>query len=347
MKNRTLGVNVLSIDGGGTRGMMGLEVLEKIEKLSGKKICDLFDMICGVSTGGIVASLLTVKRYTVKECREVYMDVSKRLFSQGKFQGGMGLILKHSYYNTNLWISILKQMIGEDVTMISTSRKLNTPRLAIIASIVNLPTIQPYVFRNYDHPAGRDSHYRGGAEHPLWTAVQASAAAPLYFSEVKLDNLLLQDGGVYANNPTAIAYHETKLMWPNETINCVVSVGNGRTVTAPDPVPTVFSTSIQDKLLRIIDSATDTEGVHMNVHDMLPDKVYYRFNPYMTYAYGLDEIDQVRLEQMASDAEFYVRRNSSKVEDAAERLCLEPNLRQRARRHIKEYFDLKGFYKPA
>ncbi|CCD74151.1 PNPLA domain-containing protein [Caenorhabditis elegans] len=341
------GVHVLSIDGGGTRGMMGLEVLEKIEKLSGKKICELFDMICGVSTGSIIAALLTAKGYSVKECREVYMDVSKRLFSQGKFQGSMGLILKHSYYNTNLWISILKQMIGEDITMINTSRKLHTPRLAIVSSIVNLPTIQPYIFRNYDHPAGRDSHYRGGADHCLWTAIQASAAAPLYFSEVKLDNLLLQDGGVYANNPTAIAYHEAKLLWPDENVNCVVSVGNGRTVTSVEPTPTVFSTSFQDKLLRIIDSATDTEGVHMNVHDMLPESVYYRFNPYMTYAYGLDEIDQERLEQMASDAEFYVRRNSNKLEAAAERLLLQPNLQQRAHRCAKEWMDLKGFYKPA
>ncbi|EGT38601.1 hypothetical protein CAEBREN_15341 [Caenorhabditis brenneri] len=341
------GVNVLSIDGGGTRGMMGLEVLEKIEKLSGKKICELFDMVCGVSTGAIIAALLTVKGYSVAECREAYMDVSKKLFSQGKFQGSMGLILKHSYYNTNLWISILKQMIGEEVTMINTSKKLHTPRLAIISAIVNLPTIQPYVFRNYDHPAGRDSHYRGGTDHCLWTAIQASAAAPLYFSEVKLDNLLLQDGGVYANNPTAIAYHETKLLWPNEKVNCVISVGNGRTVASVEPTPTIFSTSFQDKLLRIIDSATDTEGVHMNVHDMLPESVYYRFNPYMTYAYGLDEIGQERLEQMASDAAFYVRRNSSKLESAAERLCLQPNLQQRVHRNIKEWMDLKGFYKPA
>ncbi|KAF1757226.1 hypothetical protein GCK72_013681 [Caenorhabditis remanei] len=341
------GVNVLSIDGGGTRGMMGLEVLEKIEKLSGKRICELFDMIVGVSTGSIIAALLTCKGYTVAECREAYMDVSKKLFTQGKFQGGIGLILQHSYYNTNLWVSILKKMIGEEVTMINTSKKLHTPRLAIVSSIVNLPTIQPYIFRNYDHPAGRDSHYRGGSEHCLWKAIQASAAAPLYFSEVKLDNLLLQDGGVYANNPTAIAYHETKLLWPNEKINCVVSVGNGRTVTSVEPTPTITSTSFQDKLLRIIDSATDTEGVHMNVHDMLPDSVYYRFNPYMTYAYGLDEIDQERLEQMASDAEFYVRRNSSKLESAAQRLCLRPNMQQCVHRNIKEWLDLKGFYKPA
>ncbi|CAB3409848.1 unnamed protein product [Caenorhabditis bovis] len=339
------GVNLLTIDGGGTRGMMGLAVLEQIEKMSGKKICDLFDMLCGVSTGGIIASLLTVKKYTVKECREIYMDISKKLFSQGKFQGSIGVILNHSYYNTQMWVKILKEITGEDVTMINTSRKMNTPRLAVVASIVNLQTIQPFIFRNYEHPAGRDSYYRGGTQHHLWTAIQASAAAPLYFKEVIVDNFLLQDGGVVANNPTSIAYHETKLMWPDEEINCVVSVGNGRCVSAIDPVSSMNSTSFQDKLSKIIDAATDTEGVHMSVNDMLPHNVYYRFNPYMSFAYGLDEIDKDRLEQMANDAMLYVRRNSLKIEAAAERLCRQPTRNQRIKRWIRDKLDTNGFYK--
>ncbi|CAD6199466.1 unnamed protein product [Caenorhabditis auriculariae] len=343
---RSRGVNVLTIDGGGTRGMMGLEVLEAIERMSGKKINELFDLICGVSTGGILAALFSSKMYTVKECREIYMEISQKLFSQGKFQGGYGLLTSHSYYNTTLWMSILKEIIGNNLRMIDTSKALNAPRLAIVASIVNFPTMQPFIFRNYEHPAGRDSHYRGGAEHPLWTAVQASAAAPLYFEEVKLGNFLLQDGGVFANNPSAIAMHEAKLIWPTENIHCVVSVGNGRSVLHMDPPTTVMSTSFQSKLMRIIDSATDTEAVHMCMHDMLDQSVYYRFNPYMTFSYGLDEIQKDRLVQMQNDAKLYVRRNSLKIEAAALRLTQEPTLWQRAQRSFTQFKDLNGYYSP-
>ncbi|EPB80134.1 phospholipase, patatin family [Ancylostoma ceylanicum] len=210
-----LGVNLLSIDGGGTRGMMGLEVLEQLEQISGKRV------------------------------------------------------------------------IGEDLRIIETSKSC-VPRLSIVASIVNSPVLQPYVFRNYEHPAGRDSHYMGSASYQLWQAIQASAAAPLYFEEVKLGNFLLQDGGV-----------------------CDLE---SEEAAAPS------SLSSLQKFNRIIDSATDTEGVHMCMHDLLDENVYFRLNPYMTFPYGLDEIDPKKLEQMQNDAKLYVRRNSAKIADAASRL---------------------------
>jgi calcium-independent phospholipase A2-gamma len=50
---------------------------------------------------------------------------------------------------------------------------------------MNALRLQPYVFRNYEHPSGRDSHYRGSTQYKMWEAIQASAAAPGYFEEVR------------------------------------------------------------------------------------------------------------------------------------------------------------------
>ena len=50
-------------------------------------------------------------------------------------------------------------------------------------------------------------------------------------------------------------------------------------------------TGLQDKISRIVDSATDTELVHLSMHDLLPANTYFRFNPYMSFPYTLDEID--------------------------------------------------------
>ncbi|CAI4224428.1 unnamed protein product [Auanema sp. JU1783] len=343
---KSRGINLLTIDGGGTRGMMGLAILEHMEQISGKKIYELFDHVVGVSTGAIIATLLGVQRYSVKECRDIYMEISRKLFNQGKIQGVTGLIRQHSYYDTTKWIAILKQLIGEHDILIETSKEKGIPRLSIIASIVNLPKLEPYVFRNYEHPAGRDSHYRGGTNHPLWQAIQASAAAPFYFEEVQLGEILLQDGGVIANNPTAIAIHETKLLWPNESLHCVVSVGNGRSVVELEPAPTVKSTGVQNKLARLIDSATDTEAVHMSMHDLIDADVYYRLNPYMTYPYGLDEIDPDRLEQMQQDAVLYVRRNSSKIEEATQRALQKPRALQNLKRGYGAWRDKRVSYSP-
>ncbi|VDO14388.1 unnamed protein product [Haemonchus placei] len=150
----------------------------------------------------------------------------------------------------------------------------------------------------------------------------ASAAAPLYFEEVKVDQYLLQDGGVIANNPTAIGVHEAKLLWPEERLHCVVSIGNGRSVCDLEQEQSMTPSALSSlqKFNRIVDSATNTEVVHMCMHDLLDQNVYFRLNPYMSFPYGLDEIDPKKLDQMQKDAKLYVRRNMSKIEDAAARL---------------------------
>ena len=69
------GIRILSIDGGGTRGVVILEILRKIESDTGQPIYKLFDMICGVSTGAILTMLLGAMRTNIEQCEEYYRFV--------------------------------------------------------------------------------------------------------------------------------------------------------------------------------------------------------------------------------------------------------------------------------
>ena len=71
--------------------------------------------------------------------------------------------------------------------------------------------------------------------------------------------MLFQDGGVLTNNPSAIALHECRLLWPRENIHCLVSMGNGRYEPTGEKMKPV-SVGIKKKINSFVESATDTEG---------------------------------------------------------------------------------------
>lgn len=74
----------------------------------------------------------------------------------------------------------------------------------------------------------------------------------------------LQDGGLLLNNPSALAVHECKCLWPNVPLQCLVSLGTGRYES--EGKTNVTYTSLKAKLTNVISSATDTEGWCLKTH---------------------------------------------------------------------------------
>lgn len=215
----------------------------------------------------------------------------------------------------------------------------------------------------------------GSYRHKLWESVRASAAAPTYFEEFKHGDYILSDGGIMVNNPCAVAIHEAKRLWPNSPIQCVVSFGTGRT---PPIIPNneghikegnIGSSSWKDKFYKILASATDTEGnystkdinlivntinklktkddtlilgVHIVLNDLLPDHVYYRFNPYLTEMISMDEVRPDKVALLEQDAQMYIRKNEDKFNQAAIALSQKKTASQAAMDWIKLQKDILG-----
>uniref|UniRef100_UPI003AAAB1EF calcium-independent phospholipase A2-gamma-like n=1 Tax=Centroberyx gerrardi TaxID=166262 RepID=UPI003AAAB1EF len=330
------GIRVLAIDGGGTRGLVALQTLYKLQSLTGKPIHQLFDYICGVSTGAILAFMLGVFQIPLEECEDMYRKLGSDVFKQNVIVGTVKMGWSHAFYDSEVWENILKERMGEGL-MVESARNTNCPKVSAVSTIVNrgLP-LKAYVFRNYRLMPGVRSHYLGDCKHKMWQAIRASSAAPGYFQEFVLGKDLHQDGGLLINNPTALAIHECKCLWPNTPVQCVVSLGTGRYDTGGKNSATY--TSLKAKLTNVISSATDTEEVHTMLDALLPPDTYFRFNPHMSEDIPLDESRLERLNFLKSEADRYLERNEAKLRKAASVLSQEKSTIQR----LAEWAKLKA-----
>ncbi|KAM9807439.1 calcium-independent phospholipase A2-gamma-like [Neosynchiropus ocellatus] len=309
------GIRILSIDGGGLRGLLALQALHRLETLSGKPIYKLFDYICGVSTGAILGFMLGVFQISPSECDDLYRKLGSDVFKQNVIVGTVKMGWSHAFYDSEAWEKVLKEKIGSHL-LVETSRNPECPKVAAVSTIVNRGTpLKAYVFRNYNHLPTVRSHYLGGCQHQLWQALRASSAAPGYFQEFTLGSDLHQDGGLLINNPTALAIHECKCLWPNTPLECVVSLGTGRFETAGRGSSTY--TSLKTKLANVISSATNTEEVHAMLDVFLPADTYFRFNPYISEDVSMDENRQEKLNMLQAEGLRYLERNEEKMKKLA------------------------------
>lgn len=336
------GIRILTIDGGGTRGLVALQTLRKLVELTQKPVHQLFDYICGVSTGAILAFMLGLFHMPLDECEELYRKLGTDVFSQNVIVGTVKMSWSHAFYDSQTWENILKDRMGSSL-MIETARNPTCPKVAAVSTIVNRGiTPKAFVFRNYGHFPGVNSHYLGGCQYKMWQAIRASSAAPGYFAEYALGNDLHQDGGLLLNNPSALAMHECKCLWPDVPLECIVSLGTGRYES--DVRNTMTYTSLKTKLSNVINSATDTEEVHIMLDGLLPPDTYFRFNPVMCENIPLDESRNEKLDQLQLEGLKYIERNEEKMKKLAKILSQEKTTLQKINDWIKLKTDMyEGF----
>jgi hypothetical protein len=169
---------LLAIDGGGIRGVLALEVLQKIENLlkarSGSpdlRLADYFDYIAGTSTGGIIAAGLSIGM-SVEEILAFYQQAGGQMFVKANLLRR----LRYKFEDEPL-AAQLKQVFGIGTTL--GSEKLRTLLLLVMR---NASTDSPWPISNNPYAKYNDrAHPDCNLNLPLWQLVRASTAAPTYF----------------------------------------------------------------------------------------------------------------------------------------------------------------------
>jgi patatin-like phospholipase/acyl hydrolase len=117
----------------GSKGFVTIEILKQIEKDSGKPIHELFDYIIGVSTGAVLATLVGILKLPLTEVERLYSQCTEALFNRSMTTGIQNLLKSYSYYDTQMWESVLQNIIG-DIKLINSAREINAPKVSYFTS---------------------------------------------------------------------------------------------------------------------------------------------------------------------------------------------------------------------
>lgn len=142
------GVRILCLDGGGIRGLFMLSCLKRIESLTGRRIHELFDLICGTSTGGMLAMSLTIQR-TLEECALQYADIRNSFAYQSPLWAEVRRMITGTSHSTEIAEGVIKSFYPA----IKLSELPPNPKVFAIATLVDTTPMQPYLFRSYEHEA--------------------------------------------------------------------------------------------------------------------------------------------------------------------------------------------------
>jgi len=184
---------ILSLDGGGLRGMFSAAVLARLEEDLDLRVTDHFDLIAGTSTGGIIALGLGLG-LTPREILQFYTDHGPQIFRDRSRLRGIRQLMRAKYAAEPLRTA-LTQVLGERTFGESTTRLLITS--------YNIGADDVYLFRTPHLPTLK----RDWRERAVDVAM-ATAAAPTYLPGMALGGARLVDGGVWANNPAMVALTE-------------------------------------------------------------------------------------------------------------------------------------------
>ncbi|HXA53554.1 MAG TPA: patatin-like phospholipase family protein [Solirubrobacteraceae bacterium] len=342
-------VKILSIDGGGIRGIIPAVVLAEIERRTGRRACELFDLMAGTSTGGIIALGVAVPdpkepgrpRWSAQDLVGMYEEEGPKIFHHSLLRtidtvdGLFG-----ERYDASGLEAALSQYMGE--------ARLPQALTRLLITSYDIQHHEPFFFKSFTpdpHPtatAPREGVPRDTgvppqpADYPMRTVARATSAAPTYFEPADVTavepppdgppDYVLVDGGTFANNPAMCAYAEAARNHPGAE-QLIVSLGTGR-LTESISYERAQKWGLIQWAHPLLDVMMDgaSAAVDYQLDQLLgADRGHYRMQTVLAgVSDSLDDASPANIKGLRKLAEEFLTRNAARVEQVCERLTANP-----------------------
>jgi uncharacterized protein len=289
-------IKILAIDGGGIRGMIPAVVLADLEQKKGKKTAEMFDLIAGTSTGGILALALTrpdangKPLYAAEDVVRLYEREGHRIFHRSAWRTmtSLGSVAEEKYSSSGIE-GVLEDYFGE--------ARLKDAVTNLIITSYEIERRFPFFFKS------RSAKVKPDYDFPMKRVARATSAAPTFFEPCKLetgtpdDYYALIDGGVYANNPAMCGLVEASTCWNEARDFLVVSLGTGEQLK-PLPYNKAKGWGLAHWAKPVLEIVLDavSSTVDYQLRQTLPAARYFRFQTRLTH--GSESMDDVSPENL-------------------------------------------------
>ena len=305
---------ILSLSGGGIRGLIICKILVRLEQLlaenTGNKdarVADYFDMVCGVSTGGIITLLSLIPgtmtshgsqhpKYSAQQILDIYLAEYKNIFKASWSLWGA------KYVTSGI------EAIGNKYGGIMTLSQLCKNSLLI----------------SYDLDKRKPHFFTPKQDFYIKDVMRATCAAPTYFAPAEITSLdgqiyHLIDGGTVANNPSIcglssvlknVINHNSKNL-KEDIFLLNISCGQNRDVYAYSKVQYWGKLEWIEPLINILIDG-NMECVNTELHHMLGDNYVQLDPPLVKASEALDDCSEKNVEMLQKDTNDYL--NSKEIQ---------------------------------
>jgi uncharacterized protein len=299
-------MRVLAIDGGGIRGLIPALVLAELERRAGRRVFELFDLIAGTSTGGIIAcALCAPDPLPASEVVKLYEEEGPEIFDRSLFQrirSADGLL--DEKYDDAALDRALERFLGH--------KRLAETNPDLIVPTYDTALPGPYFFKTTkarDTPASDD--------FPLSLVARATSAAPTYFEAVEAGDRALVDGGVFAANPAMSAFAEVlnlEEVSPRDVVLLSLGTGERTERHSFDEIKDWGLAKWARPILNVVfDGVSD--AVNYQLERVLTGERYWRLQAELTLASDdLDDASDDNLARLRRQAEELIRARTADLD---------------------------------